>query len=490
MTFKPTTYHLIRSLPSPKMAGEHVPMLLVSAEDGTVIREAYEYLHDETCSAMSQSWRNQAVKTIGLFFDFFKAKGSPDLREPDKANSLVNEFLLAVYNGTVQPDGSDETGLNWSPASNKTYSMRKSHLKGFLGTLEDLTGNSSIHLSRFARSALSARAHEFAKERSLLYHLRRPGKSLEVVAKSSRASENTVKKAVPFPGSALVELITKGCRKSRSNPDFYDRSGNPTLASEFSLNTLLAVLLMAGAGLRKSELFHLFLQDVTPEGVYMYDPEQGWMDEQEKPRVEFLRDEFNLLPRNRVSGGFHAGFKSFLITDGKKERSKLHFLPQYEKLFFAVFSEYRRHVVPRNANHPYLFVSTDPENYGEPWTIGALNMAFQRAMNKAGIPSSKFDGTNIHGLRHSYGQSLVCMNLSPLIIQECMHHLSIESQNVYTRPSSSKINDELQRAAAIMEGREPPPVDSKTPDLIGFKYDSDPAGIFAPHSLGVMNDRL
>lgn len=116
-------------------------------------------------------------------------------------------------------------------------------------------------------------------------------------------------------------------------------------------------------------------------------------------------------------------------------------------------------------------------------------------MKKTEIQQSKFDGTNIHAMRHGYGQSLVAMNLSPLYIQEMLHHISIESQKVYTRPSDDQINEKLKEAAAIMvsqvEGklriRAP---DCEVPDLVGLKYNSDPAGIFSPQCLGAGNDRI
>lgn len=297
------------------------------------------------------------------------------------------------------------------------------------------------------------------------------------------------KKAKPFPHNALVKLIYEGCRRNRSDRAFLDNKANQTLASEYNLNLLMAIILMAGGGIRKSELFHIFLRDVEGETVWLYDPEYGSTDR--VSRTDFLRDEFKLLPRNRVSGQFHAGWKRLLLLDASNNRSQIHFLPHYRTLFSRVFQAYRLHVLPKQElKHPYLFISTDAQNYGERWTIGGLNQAFRRAMQKIRIEKRKEDGTHIHGLRHSYGQSLVSMGLSPLIIQNCMHHVSIESQAVYTRPSAEKVNETLQRAAEVMNGTALPPKEQDAPDLLNFRYASDPAGIFAPYCLGLENDRL
>ena len=489
------TYHVIRTLPSSEMAGEHIPIIFVAPEDGYVLREAYSYFMDDRFTGYSGSWRAAAAKTIAMFFDFFKASEETDLNRAISRNKLVRNFLLALQNGTVLPDGSDLTSLRWKPCSAEVLSLRKGHLKTFLDALQDLVDGETVFPTRFTDVSLSSRAFEKKKNLSMLYHIYK-SKSKAIPDRSGpRRSQSTRvgHKHKPFPPDLLVQLISEGCRLTKTNKDFYSVDGRPTLASEFNLNLLMALLLMAGAGLRKSEIFHLFVEDVSKDVVWIYDPERG-VTENGRMRVNVLREDYGLLPRNKISGTQKAGFKGFLITDGTRNRSPLHFLPSYEKLFLQVFREYRRHLLPNTTDHPFLFVSTDVRYYGQPWSIDAFDDAFEKALHRIGVRQSKFDATTPHCLRHGYCQSLINMKLSPLLIQQCMHHTTLDAQRHYSHPGTQQINATLQKAAEVMtaerQSRTLLLAEMETPDLLGGKYKSDPAGLFAPHVLGADNDRI
>lgn len=472
------------------MASEHVPVIIVSKEDGYFLREAHEFFHDDRYFEYSHSWRMAVAKTIGLLYDYFKAIEIDDLGNAISEHNLVQNFLIAISKGTIRASGEDATGLRWKPSSGETYAGRKSHLRMFLDALQDLVDERVVIPHRFTEVIISSRAYEKRKERSHLYHVARP-KTKTGYRNVTARSIGVIDKKAPFRPDALLKLLELGCRRKRSITDFYDINGKPTLASEFNLNLLMAVLLMAGGGLRQSELFHIFLDDVRPDVIWMYHPEHG-KDHFGRKRVDYLRDEYGRLPRNRISGIQRAGWKGFLLTDGKRNRSRLFLLPYYNELFFQAFQEYRRHIYPSNPDHPYLFVSTDIRYYGQPWTIQGLKDAFKAGLTKANVTHSKYEDTNMHALRHGYGQSLVSMKLSPLYIQEAMHHLSIDSQKVYTRPSDEKVNEQLQFAAdrmrAVRSAKPSGLPAIEAPDLIGAKYKSDPTGIFSPQVLGVYND--
>lgn len=63
-----------------------------------------------------------------------------------------------------------------------------------------------------------------------------------------------------------------------------------------------------------------------------------------------------------------------------------------------------------------------------------------------------------------------------------MHHKSIESQLVYTKPSPEKIRNALNTAAAA-----PPDLASidYESELLSYNWRSDPLKIFAPWKLGL-----
>ena len=69
-----------------------------------------------------------------------------------------------------------------------------------------------------------------------------------------------------------------------------------------------------------------------------------------------------------------------------------------------------------------------------------------KAVRKIGLEVAKDLGTTPHGHRHAYGQRLRNAGLNELIIRKCMHHNSIESQEVYTQPSIDTITNALNSA--------------------------------------------
>lgn len=256
---------------------------------------------------------------------------------------------------------------------------------------------------------------------------------------------------------------------------------------------------MIGAGLRKSELFHLFVEDViTPNRiVYLYHPEKGIHRNYSGPnltRREYLMTEFGRVSRIRMRGNQRVGWKNLLITDASNERSQCYFLPKWEETFFRIFQEYRRLVLPENMEHPYLFVSLDRDNYGEPWTPAALTKQFSAAVRRIGLEPRQELGTTPHGCRHYYGQSLVDMKLSPVIIQECLHHMSITSQLVYTRPTPLKVNDALNTAHSAMVAKAKQEASNTQSgiehDLLSRRHMSDPSGVFTQQNLGFGKDQL
>jgi integrase len=173
----------------------------------------------------------------------------------------------------------------------------------------------------------------------------------------------------------------------------------------------------------------------------------------------------------------------------------VYFLQPWGDLFFSLFREYRKYY-PLDNQHPYLFISHSSREYGQMWTIGALQEAHKEALKSIGHTQSKKNGTNPHGLRHRYGQSLTDLGESPLVIQACMHHRDLSSQLVYTKPTPSKINAALNAVhlktsnvnESILSTTARAP-DNLAEDLLK-RHMSDPAGLFTVTGLGLHSDIL
>jgi integrase len=69
--------------------------------------------------------------------------------------------------------------------------------------------------------------------------------------------------------------------------------------------------------------------------------------------------------------------------------------------------------------------------------------AHARACERIGLTVSKGLGTTPHGHRHAYGRRLVAGGFSQDLIRRFMHHANLESQVVYTTPTSREIMDSM-----------------------------------------------
>jgi integrase len=90
----------------------------------------------------------------------------------------------------------------------------------------------------------------------------------------------------------------------------------------------------------------------------------------------------------------------------------------------------------------------DGPHSGAPYKLGCFKKAYARAISRIGLSPSKRNGTTPHGHRHAYGYRLEEVGIIPQTIKNCMHHHSISSQLVYTRPEVEKMNAELTDAEA------------------------------------------
>lgn len=499
------SFHTVQNLPSIEMAGNFIPAILVNEEDSPILLEVWWHLTCREFAGMSPAWRNKAVWTIGRFYDWYRvqqnvnasnSKNQSTAQTPGNlgapwGNRLVDSFLRALEFGTIQHDGSDPTNLRWDPVSAQSLSQAKIHLKAFLEKLPDHVGDNPLSASRFAKETASS----FDSSRSVLFHIsgRKTNRGQNGRGRSSRNSVVPVRAAKAFPTELLPALIWEGCKRERPIPDLRE-NGEETLASVYNLPLMLAIVLMAGGGLRYSEIFHLFRGDVRGTEVRLYHPSQGVVKSKGRKaytREMYLRDTYGLKPRHVASGAQHTGWKHLLITETSEMFSRVHFLPGWGDLFLSIHSAYKTQLLPQKPTHPYLFISTDARHFGEPWTIGSFRKAYLRALGRIGLTQDSNQGTNPHGLRHRYGQTLVDMGISPLHIQVCMHHLSLESQLAYTQPSDHKVNKALKQAAAHMEKGDISTGLTLTPQqALGYSYKSDPAGLFSAMKLGEGRDHV
>lgn len=478
-------YHFIAWVRVLSPAGQRSPIIVT--DGGDILQEASWFFGTAAVQGLSKSWKEKAAKYIGKFYDYFRARQKLD-RTFVVNDRWIDECIMAFRFGTKLESGDDPLRLFWSPWSASNISFAISVLKRFCLSTADMFGEENqLARSAFALSTTNAYATEQRKFRSQLLHLHARTKDSGSARdwRPNRISSVQKGSAKSFQRDLIGPLLFEGCQR----PRLLERSGSQ-VAARYNLSLMLTITLLAGGGLRRSEPFHIFVDDVRHDEVRLYDPIRGqmsWIGKMGRPvsgpRDDYLKEVCGRVPRSLTTGGQHAGWKSMLMDHGAPYNYSLvqWIDPNLKKLFFSLFDIYIQQARPNNLKHPYLLVSLDKTNFGQPWTISSFDQAFTSAVRRIGqIPDAR-SGINPHGLRHLYGQTLTDIGLKPIIIQHAMHHKSIESQLVYTRPSVSKVTDAIERAN---EKNKSDFTGWTTDPLWDHVWKSDPLNILSSWNLG------
>jgi integrase len=231
---------------------------------------------------------------------------------------------------------------------------------------------------------------------------------------------------------------------------------------------MLITLLLNGAGFRESEPFHLYVEDVVPDPqnpdqaiVRIHHPRygtapEGWKTPDGKPgnRAAYLAHRFALSPRTELMDRRHAGWKGG-THDGTYYKQAYWFLPEYGEWFLAIWDRYLKQIARFNRPHPFAFINLNHDPKGAMYTLTQYNRAHAAACARIGLVVGKALGTTPHGHRHAYGRRLSQAGVDKALIRRCMHHASLESQEVYTQPNWRESMVALQAAADHLHAKRP-----------------------------------
>lgn len=401
----------------------------------------------------SLSWMRKALLAIRLFTEYVRV--NPDVPQD---YCLFQNFAQRLFTGTFNREtGLDPSGLCWLPGS----SIRRnneiiSHLTSFFDWLAKERPEVNHLNPRYAGNAHDQRmdqmAYLFRREKAFLGHTWESNPTQESVGRMVRSKrEPKVAKGEPpaFPDERFEELLFKGFK----------------VGGNFDYRGMLITLLLHGAGFRVSEPFHLYIEDVFPDptqpasaAVLIHHPVLGnapgeWAQsrrlKQPVNRAAYLADRFALPPRNELMGKRAAGWKEPRL-DGKYFMRAYWFMPEYGEWFLHIWYKYLRSVAMVERDHPFAFINLGREPRGAMYTIDKFKKAHAAAIERIGLTVGKSFGTTEHGHRHAYGRRLMKAGLDRLLIQRYMHHGSVESQDVYTQPTTSETILALETAAARM----------------------------------------
>jgi hypothetical protein len=255
-------------------------------------------------------------------------------------------------------------------------------------------------------------------------------------------------------------------------------------------------LLLHGTGIRVSQAFHLWVDDVVEDPhrpghalVRIFHPTDGLAPPLACPltgkllqlkRREYLQRVYELSPRTEMIGTSWSGWKEPAVDDQNNAAYlPLFWYPQdWSKLFFTIWKIYILEFRSRASRHPFAWVNTDKRYQGLIYTRSSFYDGRKLACERAEIPYSKIAGTTAHGHRHAMGDRLSHSDVDKMVIQRVMHHKSIFSQAPYTQPDINRVNSVLESASRIMKDGPAELINNFTSGFIDDFSDVDPEGVF------------
>jgi integrase len=451
----PKSDYLIVCLPISNPSGRCLPFLILGEQ---FCFEQIAYARKLMRTNWSPSKVQRAATVIGLFYNYWRFAHHSKHLSPEDLSRLIEYFAEARYYGTIEKDGNDKTGLRWAGCSLNTVKMDVYYISHFLEycaiefgyahanpTVNHPMGYGEqlINTARRAKSDLLHYLYELTGEgqgikRRLRFQIRdrRPSRGIDALR--------------VFPMEKVKALILE-------SPSIRDQN---------------LWFLLAYSGLRISEALNLFVDDIDVDEdgaaiIYLKDPCDG-IDERYDPitktpnnvsRKVFLRARYGLLPRDVLPKNhpLHAGWKGMLWDDNRKKVSIVHWLtPSYGQLFWQLHTDYLNQVranVPDS--HPYYYVSTNRNNYGEPLKMGNARLQFARACKRMDITKGEGAG-RIHTLRHFYKWASCSVGGISLVDQRRrMHHHSLASTEEYGFESAEELNRRLKQSFTRIESLMP-----------------------------------
>jgi len=504
-------YHVILLHNIDGIEATALPVLWMRHSDHSA--EAFEPLIDYFLALRSRSlgWMREVARALGLFYDFLSAMEIPASELPqhlDPHKFVLREFCFALSAGIGGQNAlAVTTDLYWPAISTDRAKRYFSHITKFshwAGENQGSVSDARLISDSVNRLRKTQFLYDFLHTSFIIKKLRffnhlnsqRIAESGSLMSrflsdnfKRDSCPQVDVEPALHTPQNLVLDLLQVGFVKNPAANSLHERE---------DLAGKMIFMLLAFAGLRVSEPFHLWFSDVVFEQsrydgrVFLRHPSQAQTHivGETLLRGEYLRIR-GLWPRHQIknSNSMHAGWKS--IATDSSHTANIFFLHEHVRREFIQYYEYylkfRTTLIKARcarglSDHPFLFVSTGEDRsrgvsyVGDPLSINSFIKAYKRALNRVNavhgcaINYSKENGTTVHGLRHFYGQTLENAGLPRRVIQKCMRHRSIASQAVYTQPTASRIEEELNCARRAIESANAP-LNQPTPSYFDEKLE-------------------
>mgnify|MGYP001147385608 CR=1 FL=1 len=392
----------------------------------------------------SDSWKERSCFALSLLLKYLDA-----VPEVKKATDALKSFTETLVIGSIDPETfTDPLGLYWRPRSLRDANNLLFHITHYTDYLVLQEDYSAERVNPFRKATsyeerLNWCAYYHKQSNVFLNHLTNHSEQIEQhkrvrLVESFNENVFSTEYAVRFPEQHLERLLYLGFLKRDGTPDYKSQA--------------IAMLLNYG-GLRKSEVFHIYVSDITLNPNYpkealvrVYHPSLGEApDVGFKNRREYLLATTSYKPRNTYLGSerLYAGWKNPLLTS-KSGYFEVVFNPPHKAeeflLVWANYLKYQRVEPARGENHPFAFTNSK----GMPETLKNFQRLHRRAVEKIGLVVKKEHGTTEHGHRHAYGFRARQAGLDQIAIQKAMHHKSPHSCLVYIKPTLEEVTEALK----------------------------------------------
>jgi hypothetical protein len=456
-------------------------VLLLHRSDGTI--EPYFHLikYMREHSRKSPTWQDKVARALGLLWDFSQTQGVKIATEQpiDFQRTLFRRFAEALEQGTIICGGHDETGLFWPKMSWQRVRELTNSIETFAAWSYAEFGHNPFDATFHKRPPISGvdvtatLVWSRVRQISMMVHADRQVSDPRRVTFIDHGRNPQGVGAEPvkyFPPDKIEDLLWIGYKRRGK-----EHEANPFI--RYDVKDIMISLLDGWGGLRRSEGFHCWIQDVVEEPgrpghalVVLNHPSEAMLEHFDSTtgrtikdsRANVLKQRYPpYLPRHHVTRGrYRAGWKG---VDLNREKQAFVFWidPNAAALFWVLYLGYIRYIrtpimarrkVLGGANHPFLFITEGDSRLdgsamiGDPYTPKAYERNHQAAVLKIGLEHTKYASTTTQGLRHHYGQTLEQLGVPPQVIKKGLHHRHYLSQVPYTAPDRNRINAILNNA--------------------------------------------
>lgn len=391
----------------------------------------------------SESWKERSIFALRLLIEYMNAN-----QDVSQATQLLKSFTLALVTGTIDfKKLYDPLGLYWKPRKSYDANNLLHHITQYTDFLAIQDGFDHSRINPFRKATsyeermnwcayYNKQANVFLNHLGSTHEAKSLTQQMRLVAPFGNLNVD-IEPAIRFPEEHLDKLFKIGCVKK-------------DLSVDYQLQAM--IMLMNFGGIRKSELFHLYVSDITLNPVRknealvrIYHPVSGDAPEPRyKNRKEYLESTSSYTSRNnyRLTERLFAGWKNPLLTSRRGYFEVLFCPPSMGEAFLKVWANYlkfQRVDPPIGEPHPFAFTKLD----GSPETLKNFQRKYVDAVNRIGLTYSKSMGTTEHGHRHDYGFRAKSYGLDAVSMQKAMHHKSVFSHLVYTQHTNEEIRQQM-----------------------------------------------